>query len=264
MDIKKVIEERVGVEVTEDVIIKNGVEKKCLLIGDGNTKMVLYRSDIDISNEEDIDDLISYIKRNLVRNESIGNDAEFIKDFDNVKDKLIVCVSEKRDIDDGILRRDFLDISQYVRIDLNYGYSVSVRKDFLEMWNISEDELFDTALKNDNYEVRDVSEILFGVSGDDSDVHMYVVTNSKLWQGAGCICNPQVLDRVAEVVGGDLVILPSSVNEVLAVKDTGNNDYYDELREIVNLVNSTEVTGNDFLSNNVYKYSKEDRQLRVA
>lgn len=61
----------------------------------------------------------------------------------------------------------------------------------------------------------------------------------------------QVIDRV----GTEFYILPSSVHEVLIVK--GKNYNKDELTSMVMEVNQQEVSVDEQLSDNVYRYTEE-------
>ena len=64
---------------------------------------------------------------------------------------------------------------------------------------------------------------------------------------------------MAEKIGSDLYILPSSIHEVIAVStDFGSPD---ELAEMVYEINMDQVDINDRLSNQVYCYDKDLRTL---
>ena len=61
----------------------------------------------------------------------------------------------------------------------------------------------------------------------------------------------------------DILILPSSIHEVLLLPDDDPLSY-DELGHLVTHINQTEVVAEDRLSNQVYLYSrKEDRITTV-
>ena len=70
------------------------------------------------------------------------------------------------------------------------------------------------------------------------------------------------LHELAEKIGSDLYILPSSIHEVIAVSaDFGSPD---ELAEMVYEINMDQVDINDRLSNQVYCYDKDLRTLWLA
>ena len=84
---------------------------------------------------------------------------------------------------------------------------------------------------------------------------------SKLF-GAASMLYEEPIHELAEQVGGDLYILPSSVHEVIAVPaDFGSPE---ELAEMVYEINMEQVDINDRLSNQVYHYDRDLRTLRLA
>lgn len=53
------------------------------------------------------------------------------------------------------------------------------------------------------------------------DGFMYVLSNRERSWGAGCILYPGELKKAASRLGGDLVVLPSSVHETMIFVRTG-------------------------------------------
>lgn len=92
---------------------------------------------------------------------------------------------------------------------------------------------------------------------------MYVLTNESLFNGAAALFYPEVQEKIAEQLGGDYFVLPSSVHEVLIVPDQGILEYQ-ELKNMVNDVNNTQVPPDEVLTGEVYSYDKESRQLMFA
>ena len=69
---------------------------------------------------------------------------------------------------------------------------------------------------------------------------MYVASVENSLNGAGVIAYPDFMNQVAEQVGGDFFVLPSSVHEVLVIPDDGSIDRHD-LESMVREVNASEV-----------------------
>ena len=91
---------------------------------------------------------------------------------------------------------------------------------------------------------------------------MYVITNESKLFGAASMLYEEPLYELAEKIGSDLYILPSSIHEVIAVSaDFGSPD---EWAEMVYEINMDQVDINDRLSNQVYCYDKDLRTLRLA
>ena len=64
------------------------------------------------------------------------------------------------------------------------------------------------------------------------------------------------MKQFAELDGDDIVILPSSRHEVLLIPQRQVNGKYEPFH-MVEMVNETEVSMEDRLSNSVYLYSRE-------
>ena len=93
---------------------------------------------------------------------------------------------------------------------------------------------------------------------------MYVLTNKyKLW-GATAFLYPGVLKAAAKRFGKDLIILPSSVHEVILIPQD-NLEEFGDLSEIVKNINDHDVLPEEVLSDSVYRYCCEDDTFcRVA
>lgn len=154
-----------------------------------------------------------------------------------------------------------------------------ITNDFLKIWNVDEDELFETASGNtccempvliksmpeiikelmaDNYkeEIQDYDEFY-----NEERPRMYVATNIQKLFGACVILYPDVLIDFASQYGS-FYILPSSIHEVIFVPDDGEI-CPDELRNMVQEVNHTQVEVYEFLSDEVYYYDAKAKELRI-
>lgn len=132
-----------------------------------------------------------------------------------------------------------------------------MRKDFM---GINLDEL------SDEDGMKSFLEALFeeGMADMEQDAPpMYVLTNESKLNGAAVLFYPEIQEKIAEQLGGDYFVLPSSVHEVLIVPDQGILEYQ-ELKGMVNDVNNTQVPPDEVLTGEVYSYDKESRQLMFA
>lgn len=132
-----------------------------------------------------------------------------------------------------------------------------MRKDFM---GINLDEL------SDEDGMKSFLEALFeeGMADMEQDAPpMYVLTNESKLNGAAVLFYPEVQEKIAEQLGGDYFVLPSSVHEVLIVPNQGILEYQ-ELKDMVNDVNNTQVPPDEVLTGEVYSYDKESRQLMFA
>lgn len=89
---------------------------------------------------------------------------------------------------------------------------------------------------------------------------MYVLTNEAGTLGASALYYPDVKEKAAELMGSGYYVLPSSIHEVILVPDTAGHDVKD-LCEMVKQANRTVVEPQDILSDSVYHYDRETRDL---
>lgn len=101
------------------------------------------------------------------------------------------------------------------------------------------------------------------IPGDSDLAQILIASTQDMTNGAAVMLYPDFMDRVAQELGGNLYILPSSRHEVLLLKE---NSFLplDELKEIVHQVNRTEVDIQDRLSDNVYHYDAAERKLEIG
>ena len=92
---------------------------------------------------------------------------------------------------------------------------------------------------------------------------LYVASTEVINRGAGVITYPNFLQEAWEILSGNFFILPSSIHELLFLKDNGDITKQ-ELTDIVRSVNATEVSPQEQLSDNVYHYDGKERLLELA
>ena len=90
---------------------------------------------------------------------------------------------------------------------------------------------------------------------------LYVLSNRRRINGAAVVLYPELLRRLGETFGGHYYVIPSSVPEVLLLKDTEDEDVH-RLNDMVRQVNEQQVLSEEVLSNHVYYYSVEDGMLQ--
>lgn len=101
-----------------------------------------------------------------------------------------------------------------------------------------------------------------GIVSEDAP-EIICVSNACGINGAACIVSPEVQKKVAEKIGGDYYVLPSSVHEVLAVPKM-EDVHCAALQDMVQSVNGSEVKEDEVLSGRVYEYNAKDRVFRIA
>lgn len=87
---------------------------------------------------------------------------------------------------------------------------------------------------------------------------LYVLSNHRKINGAAVMLYPGLLEEMYEGFSGNFFIIPSSVHEVLLIKETGDQDE-EFLNRMVKEVNESQVEPEEVLSDHVYYYSAEHR-----
>lgn len=91
---------------------------------------------------------------------------------------------------------------------------------------------------------------------------IYVATNSKKLNGAGVMLYDGLLREFADRIGKSFFILPSSIHEVILIPETFDMDI-DLLKAMVLEVNGTEVSPDEVLSDNVYRYDIDTDRIEM-
>lgn len=235
--------------------------------------------------EDIIEDILSVYELN--RNpENIA--VEQFYDFDKLKDKIIVKVigtdKNERFLEDvpHILMGDLgLAAIPYVMLktEPNASMGFQVQHNHLKLWNKSLSDIMPIAAKNTNrmyrFVVKSMTEVLFTLlnSGElfeedeleaaFEDVPMYVLTASEnKTLGASQLYLKDKIKEFADRCECNLYILPSSIHELILLREDFTGRNVEELKEMVREVNATEVSEQDFLSDNVYFYDRETDEIK--
>lgn len=161
--------------------------------------------------------------------------------------------------------------------------TITIRNNILDMWDITVDQLYKLALENTQRLFRGkvtsmmnvMTEILadkldtecceefFDLMADDVEIPMFVATNTAKLNGAIVLLYDNLMKKFAEKIGGSFYILPSSVHETLFIPCSDDMDI-EYLRDMVRTVNSTEVSEEEYLSDNVYCYDADTGRMEIV
>ena len=211
-------------------------------------------------------------------------------DYETIKKGLTVYV---RNAQENV---DFLaDCPHEIREDLAlvYGFHVLVdgekdgiaiiNYDRLKWLGVSEEQLKQDAWENMKQsnppcflDLQDIlAKMYFDEPGDvkagslehledvDPNAMMYVLTNSNQVNGAVYMCDEEVMSLIAEKLGSDLIVIPSSIHETIILKETENMSVR-ELNAMVEAVNAEAVNPQERLGNFVYRFDREAQRLEKA
>ena len=150
--------------------------------------------------------------------------------------------------------------------------TIPITHDFLRLWNITLDELYDIALKNApsllpaqfkpmRVVIAELLDSTCDTSIKESDI-MFVLTNPLRSYGAACLLYPGILEQIACQLGENFYILPSSIHEVIIIAESQSPNKED-LHEMVQDINETQVDVEEFLSDTIYYYNFKEKSVSL-
>lgn len=240
-------------------VVKNGVEKKGITIGNGNIKPTIY-PDLTKTLDECVDEIINTYE-NTPEN---PYDVSKITSWEYVKDNLMICLQKKSN--ELILKRDFLDLEMYVRVDVSNGGTYKVKPNMFK--DVSDNEIIARALFNTekNTVIEDMRKVIAEMMGCDIEEvpagdNSFVATNKAKTYGAGVICNKKILREVANEYESNLIIIPSSIHECLLLCSLADEPDMNAFAAMVCEVNENEVAQEEVLSDHAYFYNRKTDKI---
>lgn len=204
------------------------------------------------------------------------------------KDKIVfqlINTEQNKEMLANMPHREFKDLSiiyrMVVGIDGEEIASTPVHNGVADTLRFTEEQLFNLASENTRRifppVIRSMDEVIREMLMNDEmpmemidimlgetppERQMYVISNNKGINGAVSMLYEDGLHELAEKLGSDLYIMPSSIHEVIAVStDLGNPN---ELAAMVAEINMDQVALDERLSNQVYHYDKDLRKVTLA
>ncbi len=153
----------------------------------------------------------------------------------------------------------------------DHGQASFLVKDMhLATLGMSAEEVIETAISNslhEEYTVQTMTEALglppdaFGMTMEGPE--MYVISNADKLQGAiGAFISQDLRQEICDRVGGDAIIIGSSVHELLALKAEGVDP--EDIQKMTLEVNDSCVAREEVLATNVYRIDAQTLKLSLA
>ena len=248
-EVKRRVQERVddNQKVRMELVPKNnGVTFIGLIIitEDRNISPTIYLNDyydkyvVGMTMDEIVDDILIQYNANLPTKDF---DIRSFINFENIKDKIIMkMVNTKlnKELLDDLPSREFADLSLiymvYVGKSENGYATVTIHKQHMDMWNVTEEEIYNLAMKNTPKLFRARVDSMFSLYDrvlrdlivDIDNVNMHVLTNNVNIDGAVCLRYPAFLKGMYTVFQDKFYIIPSSVHEVIIVPKTNFEELF--------------------------------------
>jgi hypothetical protein len=223
------------------------------------------------------DDILATYRKNLPAH---NFDTTLFTDYAKARRRIVmrlVSYERNREMLTSVPHKRFLDfaILFYCLLESSNRQQagILIHNHHLSLWDVDSEDLYDAAVHNSpmllEYKLDNLYDILRSVLSeaefpDDGDsVPMYVLSNSHRTYGASVILYPGLLAKLADSFEKDLLILPSSVHEVLILPYSELPDirYYSEM---VSEVNKAQLADEEILSDHAYYYSRETRMMTSA
>lgn len=263
--------------VLENTIKNNGIERCGISIrGKSNLALVVYMEKFyeEYKSGKTIGEIVYEItKINEKNRKEKSLDIDFLRDYEKVKKKLVWrLVNHERN------KKRLEDIPHIPCMDLEMVFycemydetlgniSILIRNEQCDLWKIDAEQLKEDAIENTQRilpaQCVHLSEVLLCEKNENTEEGMYVLSNQHLTYGAAAMLYPGELEKFAEKKDCNLFILPSSVHEVLLLPDRGKEDPK-MLMKMVRKINREMVSEEEILSDAVYYYDKERKEIRV-
>lgn len=229
--------------------------------------------------EATIDTVLNYIANQYVNamdeapisveNLILNYDEDFIKE--HVICELVNAAANEKLLED-LPHRIFhgLAVIYVVLLDDSGKTTIKVSNPMVERFNLSEEQLYSCALANIRRlaDVRSLSDAINEMMGggiinpSDGEPMLYLICNSIRLFGASTILIEEKLYELAEELGSDLYLIPSSIHEMLAISSEETSP--DFLASMIMMTNTTQVEPEERLSNSVYQYRRDTREVSIA
>lgn len=200
-----------------------------------------------------------------------------LKKFDKTKVLELVypAIMPAKNVSANDAQLDFGCLKVVFKMDINLNATTAVTNVMMKSFRISMEELRESAFKNlASQEVvllklLKAVEYRTGVHMDDEQQRydesgapqLYCLFRKTNYDyGAGLLMSPDHLYKIAQQLDDDLVILPSSIHELIVAR--ASEVRAQEMLWIVKAVNSECLDEFDFLTDDVFIFSREDKLVR--
>lgn len=207
--------------------------------------------------------------------------------MEHFKENVIMCLintEQNGELLADVPNRQFHDLSVVYRWVVEETPdavgSVIVSNKLAEMAGMTEEELFRCASKNTReknpVKITSIQEIMFNALSVPPEMrdmfgqeptpadNMWIIGNEKGINGAASMLYEENLHQLAEKLGDDLLILPSSIHEVIAIPAEMAEGGLGRLTEMVQEINMGSLELKERLSNSVYHYDRNARKVTLA
>ncbi len=233
-----------------------------------------------------VDEIVDEVHRLILKHEEDTPDVDLsgFRNWETVREDIypkLVNAKQSKELLEKIPHRNFMDLAVvYYAVARDHEQkdigTILIYNGHMEMWGQEEENLYQTAMMNmcadgeaDLTDIRTIVERMTGITFTKEDgvasrdTDMYVLTNSHRRFGAAEILDKKTLRVIADQIGDEFIVLPSSVHETI-VLPPNDEEEYEKLAHMVRNVNKSLVEAEERLSDHVYVYSRDEETLRIV
>ena len=211
---------------------------------------------------------------------SMKNDLEWITDYEQVRDKLFVRLSNSES-NKAVLAnaphvmKEDLVMTCHVLVSKDDSVASTIVNDSLfKAYGITEEQLFADATENSQrlfpIKVQPLESFIYDMAAGEGyehpindKNHMLVVTNDMGINGASAMFYPKAMEKISDMIDDDYYIIPSSIHECLVIPESDHISYK-HLESILHEVNAGMVAESEQLSSHVYHYDSAVQLFELA
>lgn len=208
-----------------------------------------------------------------------ADDFKVLNEQETIKQQIFFRCVSKEQIPSDIPHREMLNLAIlygiFIKCQKETITFVTITKNMMEYYHVTEEELFDLAMKNTPNlfpeSVKTLQEMIASIlspmeqtssfpSHNKSKYEMLVLSNTANFYGFSAVFYPNALEQLAEERKGNLIVIPSSIHEAILLIDSEMTKVQ-ELNKTILEVNHTKLKEQERLSNQAYYYDRETKRL---
>ena len=169
---------------------------------------------------------------------------------------------------ENMVYENILDLAIVFTVNLreDKDFKMTITSGLLEQWKITKDELISVAYENfakADYAIISYEDVMEQLLGLRIESELCVLLNRSKLRGASGMLRIDLLQDLADKKESDLLILPSSVNEVLLLAEEDNILDMDSAKKMVEDINRDYVDEEERLSDNIYTYKRKTGKISI-
>ena len=297
--VKEEIERRAGKDYSvrlNDVMKNNGVILSGLTVmqDDSNISPTIYLNNYYEAYENGkatlgmvINDVMDVYNKNKVNRKL---DMQYFLNYESIKGRIVfklINTQKNEVLLKDIPHMEFLDLSivfQFLLPEESIGAaSILIHNAHTKLWGVDNRELYRRALQNTpkllQYEIKSMKDVMGEIIQSEQEqycdmdyneymgeldrcIPMYVLSNKNRTDGAACMLYPKLIGDFSKAIGSNLYIIPSSIHELLLLP-AGDDDESGYIQDIIREVNETQLLEEEILSDSLYVYDRELRDIKI-